>query len=48
MLHDSNAVFITEDAALVEALREHLHGTPNDALHCPRAAPSAWVYQLYL
>ena len=32
-----------EVAALVEALRERLHGTPNYDMHCPRAAPSTRV-----
>ena len=35
---DSDVVPVTEVVAIIEALREHLHGTHSHALHCPRAA----------
>ena len=46
MPHDSSVVPVVEVAAIIEDLREHLHGTPIYGMHCPRAAPSAGVCQL--
>ena len=37
---DRGAVPVLEVGTIVEALRQHLGGTHDYALHCPRAAPS--------
>ena len=37
---DRGAVPVLEVGTIVEALRQHLCGTHDYALHCPRAAPS--------
>jgi len=45
---DRGAIPVLEVDTVVEALRQHLGGTHDYALHCPRAAPSvgvvAWTY----
>lgn len=43
MPHDSSVVPVMEVDALVDALRAHLHGTPDYGMYCPRAAPSTGV-----
>ncbi len=43
MPHESDVVPAMEVAAVVEALRQHLRGTHDYALHCPRAASNAGV-----
>lgn len=45
--HDSDNVLAMEVATIVRALRQHLGGTYDRALHCPRAASSAEVASTY-
>ena len=40
---DRGAIPVLEVGTIVEALRQHLGGTHDYALHCPRAAPSVGV-----
>ena len=40
---DRGAIPVLEVGTIVEALRQHLGGTRDDALHCSRAAPSVVV-----
>ena len=42
-LHGKAAVNKAEVGTIIEALRQHLGGTHDYALHCPRAAPSVGV-----
>ena len=43
MPFDRDGVPILEVSTIIEALRQHLGGTHDYALHCPRAAPSVGV-----
>ncbi|DBB02950.1 TPA: hypothetical protein ACH3X1_013546 [Trebouxia sp. C0004] len=43
MPFSGGAVPVLEVGTIIEALRQHLGGTHDYALHCPRAAPSAGV-----
>ncbi|DBA96136.1 TPA: hypothetical protein ACH3X1_015622 [Trebouxia sp. C0004] len=43
MPFSAGAVPVLEVGTIIEALRQHLGGTHDYALHCPRAAPSAGV-----
>ncbi|DBB00242.1 TPA: hypothetical protein ACH3X1_014071 [Trebouxia sp. C0004] len=43
MPFDSGTIPVLEVGTIVEALRQHLGGTHDYALHCPRAAPSVGV-----
>ena len=48
MRHDSDFVHDMEVAAIVEALRQHLGGTHDYALHCPAAAPTTGVVAAHI
>ena len=40
---DRGAIPVLEVGTIVEALRQHLSGTHDYAMHCPKAAPSVGV-----
>jgi len=43
MPHDRGVIPVLEVGAIVKGLRQHLDGTHDYALHCPRAAPTVGV-----
>jgi len=43
MPHDRGVIPVVEVGTIVKALRQHLGGTHDYALHCPRAAPTVGV-----
>ncbi len=43
-----DGVPILEVSTIIEAMRQHLGGTHDYALHCPRAAPSVGVVAMYI